>query len=340
MSASTLTTVPDGALHVVAAVLVRRGTVFITRRPAGSHLAGKWEFPGGKVHAGESALAALRRELHEETGIDVRAAHPFARVHHTYPEKTVFLDVWRVTAWGGAPHGREGQAIQWAPVTDLQPSGFPEADRPVLRRLQLPPLYAVSDAARLGTAEFLRRLDIALAAGLRLVQVREPHLPPEQLAEFAAAVVVRCRARGAKTVVNAEPALARDCGADGVHLNGRRLHALAQRPLHPDMLVGASCHNAAELAQAERIGADFAVLSPVAHTASHPEAEPLGWDRFRLLSAAHALPVYALGGMRLSDLAPAHAAGAQGIALIRGLWDGIDDGTAATALRESQAAAN
>lgn len=340
MSASTLTTVPDGALHVVAAVLVRGGSVFVTQRPAGSHLAGKWEFPGGKVHAGESALAALTRELHEETGIEMRAAQPLTRILHAYPEKTVLLDVWRVTAWNGTPHGREGQSVKWAAAEELRPSDFPEADRPVLRRLQLPPVYAISDAARQGVETFRRRLDTALVAGLRLLQIREPGMATGELAAFASAVIGQCRAHGAKVVLNADPGLVRDCGADGVHLASRRLRQFAERPLGPDLLVGASCHDVEELALAQRIGADLAVLSPVVHTASHPGTEPLGWERFSGMVAACGLPVYALGGMTLQDCDAAKAAGAQGIALIRGLWDSTADTAAMTALRRIQAAAN
>jgi 8-oxo-dGTP diphosphatase len=81
-----------------------------------------------------------------------------------------------------------------------------------------------------------------------------------------------------------------------------------------------SCHDAAELAHARRIGADFATLSPLAATPSHADAAPLGWTGFRELANASPLPVYALGGVGPADIACAHAHGAQGIAAIRGLW--------------------
>jgi 8-oxo-dGTP diphosphatase len=97
--------------------------------------------------------------------------------------------------------------------------------------------------------------------------------------------------------------------------------ASATRPLDIEQWVAASCHSAPELEHAARIGVDFAVLSPVAATVSHPGAQPLGWGRFRELVAAVPFPVYALGGMQLPDLATARAHGAQGIALMRGIWD-------------------
>jgi 8-oxo-dGTP diphosphatase len=84
--------------------------------------------------------------------------------------------------------------------------------------------------------------------------------------------------------------------------------------------VAASCHNAAELTHAQQIGVDFAVLSPVRETASHPDAVPLGWERFAALLEAADFPVYALGGMQPGDLAPARDAGAQGLAMISAVW--------------------
>ena len=105
-----------------------------------------------------------------------------------------------------------------------------------------------------------------------------------------------------------------------MHLTGAQLAALEARPLPPQQLVGASCHDAAQLAQALRLGADFATLSPVAATASHPQAAPLGWSNFQALAEAAALPVYALGGMAPAQRARARAMGAQGVAGIRGFW--------------------
>jgi 8-oxo-dGTP diphosphatase len=85
--------------------------------------------------------------------------------------------------------------------------------------------------------------------------------------------------------------------------------------------VGASCHDAAELAQAVAIGADFGVLSPVAATTSHAGAAPLGWERFAGLCRGARLPVYALGGMQPTDVLAARQAGSQGVAMIRGVWE-------------------
>ena len=128
-------------IHVVAGVLFdHSGRVLVARRPGGSHLAGLWEFPGGKLEPGESREAGLARELAEELGVRVLAASPLVCVEHPYPDRDVVLDVWRVESYSGEPHGREGQAIEWRDLGSLDAADFPPADAPVLaalRRLRL-----------------------------------------------------------------------------------------------------------------------------------------------------------------------------------------------------------
>jgi len=106
-----------------------------------------------------------------------------------------------------------------------------------------------------------------------------------------------------------------------VRLSSRRLMAMQERPLPRPFQVAASCHDLAELEQASRIGADFVVLSPVLATASHPQTAPLGWERFLDMRMQSDMPAYALGGMQPEHLSMARIVGAQGIAMIRGLWD-------------------
>jgi 8-oxo-dGTP diphosphatase len=178
----------------------------------------------------------------------------------------------------------------------------------------------VSDLARFGPDVFAARLERILEAGVRLVQLREPGLPPERLRTCAAGLAPLCHRYGAKLLVNCDPELALEAGADGVHLNSDRLRALVTRPLGADLWVGASCHDLEELRQAEAIDADFVVLSPVRPTSSHPDAAALGWDRFAELCRTVSLPAYALGGMSLADLAQARERGAHGVALLSAAW--------------------
>lgn len=323
-------TVAESVIHVAAGVIGEHGRFFVTRRAAGAHQGGKWEFPGGKIHAGETVRAALQRELHEELGIVVQDAQPFTQVPYAYPEKSVLLDVWRVTAYTGTPHGREGQEARWASRDELLTLDFPEADRPIQRRLWLPRLYAISDAACYGRDEFLRRLELALAAGLKLLQLREPALNHGDYLTLAHAVRALCHRYHAKLLLNADLDMVDEVGADGIHLTSRRLMQTLSRPWPVDRFVAASCHNEHELAQAQKIGADLVVLGPVVATASHPDSVPLGWDRFDQLQKTSALAVYALGGMSATDVDTSTTRGAQGVAMIRGLWEAPDPASVVT----------
>ncbi len=318
-------TVVDAPVHVAAGIVFDESDrIFLTRRVLSAHQGGKWEFPGGKVEPGESVDAALRRELQEELGIDVRAAQRFMQVRHAYADKNVLLDVWIVASYTGTPHGREGQEGAWVARSELLDLEFPAADRPIQRRLWSPALYAISDCARYGHDIFFKRLEKALVAGLRLLQWREPITARAEYLTLARDVVALCHRHGAKVLLNADPADVDACGADGVHLNSARLKQYASRPLSRDYFVGASCHDATELAQAGRIEADLVVLGPVASTPSHPDREPLGWENFAALCRGATPLVYALGGMRPEDLSHACARGARGVAMISGVWEAAD----------------
>ncbi len=111
------------------------GQVFICRRSDDQHQAGKWEFPGGKVEAGETMPAAWARELAEEIGIEVQQSEPLLQIEHDYPDKSVLLDVWRVTAFSGQPYGREGQPALWVERQTLLDYDFPEANFPITERV-------------------------------------------------------------------------------------------------------------------------------------------------------------------------------------------------------------
>ena len=321
ISVLTPSTAPESVVSVAAGILRdHQARVLVAKRPAHSHQGGKWEFPGGKIKPNETALEGLKRELHEELGITVQTAHPFMRVSHAYPDKKVLLDVWEVSRFLGEVRGREGQVVQWVPVAELAGLEFPAADRLILDAICFPPLYLITDAKRFGREEFLRKLEQGLQAGARLIQLREPHLSPEDYRAYARQVTDLCHRYGARVLLNADPESAQMCGADGVHLTAQHLLKLSRRPLDPSLWVAASCHNIRELEQAARIHADFVVVAPVQATASHPHAQPLGWNEFQRLCRQTALPVYALGGMGPQDLICARARGARGLAMISGIW--------------------
>lgn len=124
-------------IHVVAAVIVAADKkILLAKRHAHVHKGGLWEFPGGKVEEGESAEQALARELEEELAICVLGASPLLKVQHDYPEKTVLLDVWKVSSFSGCARGNEGQPIVWAAINELGEYPFPEANQPIIEALQ------------------------------------------------------------------------------------------------------------------------------------------------------------------------------------------------------------
>src|SRR6266581_1136555 len=232
-------------VDVAVAVLIRSdGAALLAQRPASKVYSGYWEFPGGKIEPGEPVAEALGREIREELGIEIERAYPWITRVFTYPHAKVRLHFYRVHAWRGEPRALEHQAIAWQRPDAIDLAPLLPANGPVLRSLLLPAEYAITRAGE----------------------------------DFARRAVALARAYGAKVLVNADAALARAIGADGVHLTAKQLRAVAARPESP--WCGASCHSREELQLAEALGVDFAVLGPVRATPSHPHAVPLGWERF------------------------------------------------------------
>jgi 8-oxo-dGTP diphosphatase len=306
-------------LEVSAAVLQREdGTFLLAQRPAGKIWAGYWEFPGGKIEPGETPYHALARELHEELGITVQTAYPWLTRVFTYPHATVRLNFFRVTAWSGELHPHEGQQFSWQYPTRVSVDPLLPANAPVLRSLKLPTLYAISNAAEIGVEPFLIRLQSRLDTGLRLVQLREKGLAQDKLRALAQRVVAMAHACGAKVLLNSDVILAQEVGADGVQLTSSQLAELKERPAID--WCAASCHDEEELRRAEALGCDFALLSPVLPTKSHPGATHLGWNNFATIAAGSIIPVYALGGLKREDMQAAWQHGAHGISLLRQAW--------------------
>lgn len=306
---------------VVAAVIRREGRILIAERAAHQHQGGLWEFPGGKVECGEAREQALVRELGEELGITPTAFMPLIRIEHDYPDKSVCLDVWTVSAFEGEPHGREGQPVRWVTEDELAQHAFPAANQPIVAAARLPQRYLITPADLPAPA---RRewLAARLALGARLVLFRAPSLSSEAYVIEALALLEQCREAGACLLLHGDPKHLLHVPADGVHLPARLLTIWAERPVPAAAWLAASVHDAGELALAERLGVDFVTVSPVAATASHPGVPPLGWAAFAVLAKAAKVPVYALGGQSDDDATTAVLAGGQGVAGIRGLFVG------------------
>ena len=299
-------------IEVVAAVLERAdGSFLLAQRPPGKVYAGWWEFPGGKVEAGERLSKALERELLEELGIRVVKAYPWITRVHVYEHGTVMIHFFRVVEWQGEPHPHEGQSFVWQRIGGPLVEPMLPANGPVLASLALPLEYAITDAKALGLVAQLERVEARMQGGLRLIQVRDKD--NWERSQLIYGVKSIARQYGARVLVNGGPAV------DGIHYSAEQLMKLRSRPSQAG-LAAASCHTLQELGHAMAIGLDFVVLGPVKATATHPGASLLGWDGFRRIAESSSIPVYAIGGLNPEDMDRARAAGAHGLAMIRGAW--------------------
>ncbi|WP_158608398.1 Nudix family hydrolase [Stagnimonas aquatica] len=305
-------------IHVACGVLCRPdGQVLMAQRPAGKIAAGWWEFPGGKIEAGETPLQALKRELHEELGVELRAAQPLIRFAHDYSNRRVVLDTWLVTAFDGAPQSREQQAFAWLPPSQLatQEPALPTV-APIAQALRLAPHYVFTppDAE---PRQCLPQL-ACLPAGA-LLRLRWPGLSDGDYARVATEWIAASRSSGLQLLLDRDPALAETLGAAGWHADSRTLMSLSARPPGLALCI-ASVHDATELQRAVELGFDAAVLGPVLPTASHPGAPALGWSGFAERRGLAPIPVYALGGLGPGDLEQAQGQHAQGVAGISAYW--------------------
>ncbi|MFA5663143.1 Nudix family hydrolase [Castellaniella sp.] len=326
---------PDIKPHIrVAAGLIfdARGRLLLGQRPDGKAWPGWWEFPGGKIEAGESVEQALVRELDEELGIRATQVYPWVVYVHEYPKTVVELSFCQVTAWLGEPTGRENQALDWVDPTQIR---IDESDHPIgpggasllpaatapLRWLRLPVRYRLSQIQGPEQIDtWLARLRNELLRGLRLVQFREPAWSgePAQLHAAFQATVALCRQYDARCLINSLHPHAWWSEADGVHLRATDARHVLQQDLRPPGWLGVSAHNAADLECAAELNADFVVLGHVLDTPSHPAVPPLGWAGFRQLAASAGRPVFALGGQSADTLDTARQHGGHGIAALRG----------------------
>ncbi|MGB6008678.1 Nudix family hydrolase [Castellaniella sp.] len=324
---------PKPYVRVAAGLILdSRGRLLLGQRPEGKAWPGWWEFPGGKIEAGETVEQALVRELDEELGIRATRVYPWVVHVHEYPKSIVELAFCQVTAWEGEPHGRENQALDWVDPWDIRldesehpigPGGgsLLPAAAPPLRWLRLPTRYRISSIGHPDhLAGWLARLRQELLGGLQLVQFREPGWAGDADSLQAAfqATLALCRQQGARCLINSCHPHAWWSQADGIQLRAADAARVLQQDIRPPGWLGVSAHDEEGIATARQLQADFVVLGHVHETDSHPGAAPLGWDRFGALAAAAGRPVFAIGGQSLDTQEAARRNGAHGIAALRG----------------------
>lgn len=297
------------------------GRVLIAQRRAGTAGAGKWEFPGGKCESRDGDVtAALARELDEELGIQLLRSRPLLRFHHDYSEQRVLLDIWRVLEWRGEAYGREGQKLVWAAPEKLLDYELLSANKPIVDAICLPDSYALTPDLDADAPAFMDQAERLAEGGQRLLRLRSWDLPDPDYEALASALIPRLRRHNAGLMIDRDEHMLDRLDAAGLHLPAHRLAALRKRGVPQTKWFAVSCHNRAGLLQAKLLGADFAVLSPVCQTHSHPEKSALGWPEFSAACEHIAMPVYAMGGLGPADAEKSWAYGAQGVAGISGFW--------------------
>ncbi len=311
-------------LHVVAAVIENeQGEILISQRAKELHQGGLWEFPGGKVEANETVKSALCRELREELGITPTRYHPLITIPYTYPEHHVLLDVWRVTDFSGIASGLEQQPVIWVKRAELDEYKFPPANHPIINAARLPDTLLITPEPGVKSqwGEFLDRIDTLSQNGISLILLRSKQLSDSDYRTLAHMVVEVTSIDDCQVLLNSNWDDVMDSRAAGLHLTQSQLQSQAKMVQRSGLLLSTSCHNQTELVAAVNAQVDFALLSPVKATRSHPQATPIGWHQFNQLVYEVTLPIYALGGLSDSDLQDAKQYGAQGIAAISSLWN-------------------
>jgi 8-oxo-dGTP diphosphatase len=325
---STESTPTHKIVDVAVGLIVQDGKALLAQRAAHQHQGGRYEFPGGKVEAGEPVTVALARELHEELGIDVIAPHFVQRLTYHYPEKTVCLHVYRIDTFSGEPIGREGQPLSWVALDVLFDLNFPDANRPIVRAAQLPSHYVITPALWMDGAEEDRQAaELASLPAWLAEQAMEKdtdawlyvRLPNVLPVTYAAAIQQLSMLRPDLHLIAASDAL--DSVNEyivGRHLTQSALLATTQltRASERDFWF-AACHDAASIQHAISLGVDAVMLGSVLETPTHIERAPLGWDGFAMLAAQSDVPVYAIGGMTPAHLGDTRARGGFGVAGIR-----------------------
>ena len=287
-------------IHVIAGALFdATGRVLIAQRPRGRHMAGRWEFPGGKLGFGEDRLEGLKRELAEELGVEVRAARPLIRLYHNYNDRRVLLDFWRVLDYTGTPKGLDSQAIAWVKTDELPARDMLEADRPIVTALRMPQLARVIS----GPAQF---------AGLGPT---EPltifwHISDAPTAQLDTASVRSARAAGHRVFALGDGVeavrVAAEAGADGAVLrrHGQNLHVDNSGAF----LVGVVCDDEAGALESIAEGAHFLVVAP--------QRGPMQHGELAHLCAAIGVPVFAGWYPDARRLEQLQMAGAHGCAVV------------------------
>jgi 8-oxo-dGTP diphosphatase len=299
--------------------------ILIAKRADHQHQGGLWEFPGGKVEAGESAQLALQRELEEELGLQSSIAdmRPLITIPFHYPDKSVLLDVWAVYNASAFKEsiGKEGQPLVWVEQTELADYEFPAANKAIIDALLLPKQIAISQDNTCPDI-ILTQVANTLKNHTNIwIQLRAPSLDQLQYIQLAMKLYGICHEADSKLIWNCPLDWYQVAFADGLHLSNRNFNAVIvnvhERLIPANQWLSTACHNLSELEAAQGL-VDYVLVSPVHETKTHLRANALTWSGFKAIADQARIPCYALGGMDISEFEHCIQSGGQGIAGISG----------------------
>ena len=296
---------------VVAGILINsKNEVLISQRLTSQPWPGYWEFPGGKVEVNESLDQCLSRELFEEISINPLSYTEWITREFFQDNRVIRITFFKITRWTGEIQKKEVNDYRWINVENI--NSWPKKILPkniyILKALALPPYYLITNffEDEKSIIKTINSKDI-------WIQYREPLLSTDKLHYYYEFLMKKC---ASKILINSRH---KDLiNNNGIHYTSTDLNKV--KNLDKNIINGASVHSLNELKLANKLGFDFVVLSQIKKTLSHPEREGMGWNKFKELANYSDVPVYALGGLNLSDLADAQKNGAVGISSQREGW--------------------
>lgn len=292
-------------IHVAIAILLHQDKVLVGWREAKQHQGNKHEFPGGKVEEGESPLAACRREIYEEVGIGLQDWHAFDVIRHEYDDVIVNLHLFHAIV-PSALLNEIQQPWRWYSRDELLSLNFPKANQTMIKRLHWAHQIKISDRLNALDALKLDQLMYWRVEGTQAQIIEISGLSVEKLSKLIVNIELYQQLNSIQQQA-----------ISAIHLKQSQVMALMQGDLITGKRYIAACHDLVSMKQAEKVGCDAILLSPVLATETHPEARALGWEQFKNFAAQVEIPVFALGGMQTGDLLTAQQQGAYGIAGIR-----------------------
>ena len=285
--------------------------ILIAKRQDHQFMAGYWELPGGKIDPGETQQQAIVREMNEELGIQVNKTSLHQRMIYQYPDRVVELSIYRIEDYQNTPYGKEGQAVAWVDIEGLSNYQLLPTMRAFIHSITLPKQYWITPSTNHQSDDWLAQFEQKIQQGIKLIQLRSKVALDR---EFIQHIYIKCQQHNVNLLLNIPNKSFNEPYANGWHMTTQEMLSLKKRPCADDKLLGASTHTLEEALSAQKIGADFVVISPVQATQTHPDTLPIGWDKAAEVVDKLNIPVYFLGGMGLEDLDKTHKLGAQGIA--------------------------